>query len=36
MRVWGEEMEMFGETDRCKIRGEREKRGNDGEGGEMR
>lgn len=27
--VWGEEMEMFGETDRCKIQGEREKRGND-------
>lgn len=27
--VWGEEMEMYGETDRCKIRGGRGKRGND-------
>lgn len=24
--VWGEEMEMFGETDRCRIRGERERK----------
>lgn len=27
--VLGEEMEMYGETDRCKIQGEREKRAND-------
>lgn len=26
--VWGEEMEMYGKSDRCKIRGGRGKRGN--------